>query len=162
VLCASLPSSGSTWLFNAVAELLRHTAVAAQPDQVAQFYADRMADFPELVEMPDYLVVKTHTADAPLRLLWRIAGGPLLITVREPRDAVASLMSRFGFPFDIALKNVQDAAACMVDLAAFGASLILRYEDRFASLIAKRPWSRWLAASGSRYRLRSPREYSGR
>jgi hypothetical protein len=110
---------------------VRHTTAADQPDQVAQFYADRMADFPELVEMPDYLVVKTHTADALLRWLWRIAGGPLLITVREPRDAVASLMSRFGFPFDVALKNVGAAAACMVDLAALGASLVLRYEDRF-------------------------------
>jgi sulfopyruvate decarboxylase alpha subunit len=90
-----------------------------------------MNDFPELEELPDYLVVKTHVVARSLRLLWRVAGGSLLITVREPRDAVASLMLRFGFPFDVALKSVEDSGACLVGLASHGNPLILRYQDRF-------------------------------
>jgi hypothetical protein len=141
VLCAGLYSSGSTWLFNAVADLLR-CAASASPDTggmpsastpatVAQFYADSMDGFPEFAELPDFLVVKTHLAGPSLRFLARFAGGPLLITVRDPRDAVASLMARFDQRFERALRAVERAAACMVDLAAIGRPRILRYEDRF-------------------------------
>ena len=134
VLCAGLPRSASTWLFNAVADLLRSSAGAAPDDAsatVEQFHAESMDAFPELRELPDYLVVKTHLAPPSMRLLWRIAEGPVLITVREPRDAVASLMSAFSFTFDAAFKVVESAAACMVELALLGTPLILRYEDRF-------------------------------
>jgi hypothetical protein len=130
VLCAGLYSSGSTWLFNAVAGLLR-SSVGTSDVRLVQFFADSLDDFPELEALPDYLVVKSHATAPTMRLLWRIAQGPLLITVRDPRDAVASLITRFGFSFDLALQLVVSAGECMVDLQSSGTALILRYEDRF-------------------------------
>jgi len=134
VLCAGLPRSAWTWLFNAVAALLRAAPGAALFDAsatIVQFHAESLEEFPELEELPDYLVVKTHLAPPSMRLLWRFTEGPTLVTVREPRDAVASLMSQFGFPFDAAFEVVERAAACMVALTSLGAPLILCYEDRF-------------------------------
>lgn len=134
VLCAGLPRSASTWLFNAVADLLRGSAGAtsAEPSvTVVQFHAESMDEFPDLAELPDYLVVKTHLMPPSMRVLWRVTGGPLLFSVRDPRDAVASAMSQFGFPFDAAYKLVERAAASLVELASIGAPLILYYEDRF-------------------------------
>jgi hypothetical protein len=143
VLCAGLHSSGSTWLFNAVADLLRSAvtnfpgsldspvASAAAEPAVAQFYADSVDAFPEFAELPQYLVVKTHLAANSLHFLARFAAGPILIAVREPRDAVASLMSRFDMPFEDALTAVAGAGTRMVTLSQIGTPLILRYEDRF-------------------------------
>ena len=143
VVCAGVHSSGSTWLFNAVADLLR-SAITNVPGPfnspvtgdvaeagVAQFFAESVDAFPEFAELPKYLVVKTHVAENSLLFLARFAAGPILISVREPRDAVASLMVRFDMPFEDALTAVVGAAKRSITLLQIGTPLVLRYEDRF-------------------------------
>jgi hypothetical protein len=130
VLCAGLYRSGSTWLFNAVTGLLRSSDGIADV-RVVQFFADSLDGFPAFDALPDYLVVKSHAGVPTMRMLWRIAQGPILITVRDPRDAIASMMTGFGFSFDLALELVVSAGASLVDLLSSGAALVLRYEDRF-------------------------------
>jgi hypothetical protein len=143
VVCAGVHSSGSTWLFNAVADLLRSTVtnVPSSLDRpvtsdmaeagVAQLFAESVDAFPEFAEFPQYLVVKTHVAENSLLFLARFAAGPILISVREPRDAVASLMVRFDMPFEDALADVVGAAKRSIALLQISTPLVLRYEDRF-------------------------------
>jgi hypothetical protein len=75
-------------------------------------------------------VVKTHIPSAALLFLARFLGGASFLTVREPRDAIASLMQRFHHTFDNALAEVAAGSVRMVALAE-DRPFLLRYEDRF-------------------------------
>lgn len=125
VLCAGLKSSASTWLYNAVIGLLR-----ADGRRVAAFYADDIADFPRGAERADTIVVKTHIPSPALQFAARMAGAVVFVTVREPRDAVASLMRRFHHRFDNCLREVAPGAAAMAELTQMK-PCVLRYEHRF-------------------------------
>jgi hypothetical protein len=127
VLCAGLYSSGSTWLFNVVARLYEATHLERS---LARFYSDDLYSFPEFSSVPDVCVVKTHIPDRSLQILAACCLSPVLVTLREPRDAVASLISRFDFRFESQLSGFAACASRMIDLARSGA-LVLRYEDRF-------------------------------
>ena len=129
VLCAGLQSSGSTWLFNVVIELLR--ASSGSHSAVVPFFANTADAFPEFDAAPEYLVVKTHAPARSLRFLAEFAAGPVLMSVRDPRDAVASLMSRFRSSFDIARERVVQSAAALVALSRSGRVELLHYETRF-------------------------------
>jgi Sulfotransferase domain len=134
-LCAGLKSSGSTWLYNAVVQLVeddhRRSRRKQQRTGLLRFYADGMRDFPPGAEQASALVIKTHIPSHSLEFLTRFARGSVLITVREPRDAVASLMQRFDHRFEACLKEVAANASRMVDLFQSGEALVFRYEDRF-------------------------------
>ncbi|HEX3944512.1 MAG TPA: sulfotransferase domain-containing protein [Rhizomicrobium sp.] len=132
VLCAGLKSSGSTWLYNAVIQLMRFS-VRASGDRrpVRSFYAEDVATFPPAARQTDSLIIKTHIPSPALRFLVRFTGGTVLISVREPRDAIASLMQRFDHEFDTCLEEVSAGAAAVLELANSGGHLLLRYESRF-------------------------------
>ena len=109
----------------------RRRAGHARRGDLLCFYADGLRGFPTGAEQASALVVKTHIPSPSLEFLTRFARGKVLITVREPRDAVASLMQRFDHRFASCLKEVAANAARMVDLFRNGDALVLRYEDRF-------------------------------
>lgn len=127
VLCAGMHSSGSTWLYNVVAAVLR----CAYGSSVAQFYAEDVADFPALGDEIGACAVKTHLPAPALQDRARTDQAPVLLSVREPRDAIASLMARFEQPFEGAARAVCDCAPHLVALKQAAPALILRYEDRF-------------------------------
>jgi hypothetical protein len=132
VLCAGLKSSGSTWLYNAVIQLMRASLRASGTRRpVKPFYAEDLAAFPPAVRKTDCLIVKTHIPSPALRFLVRFTGGTVFISVREPRDAIASLMQRFDHGFDTCLEEVSAGAAAVLELADSGRHLLLRYESRF-------------------------------
>jgi hypothetical protein len=137
VLCAGLKSSGSTWLYNAVIQLcesgFQRGSKDEGPGRVLPFYADRIEDFPPGADSADLLVIKTHVPSPALAFLTSFARGTVLITVREPRDAIASLMKRFGHEFEASLQEVGRNAARLVALSGVGRPVILRYEDGFFS-----------------------------
>ena len=144
ILCAGTKSSASTWLYNVVAEILRHRGEAeansyTRADEsrspvygnVRQFYADSPRGFSKYDPRVDTLVVQTQQ---PSDALSALAGRPqfqVVMTIREPRDAVASLMKRFGFSFSGAFKAVAEGDARIVELFRRSAPLVLRFEDRF-------------------------------
>jgi hypothetical protein len=130
ILCAGLKSSGSTWLYNVVIRLLKETTPELR-HRVAAFYADRVALFPKGSEKARYLVVKSHVPSESLLLVTRLSRGPILLTIREPRDSVVSLMQRFRFTFDAALKDVGEEAARIVEFSRARDVMLFRYEDRF-------------------------------
>lgn len=131
ILCAGLKSSGSTWLYNAVLQLIEAATRGGTKEACLPFYADSLGDFPPAAKRAATLIVKTHRPSRSIELLTRILRGKVLITVREPRDAIASLMQRFHHRFETCLGEVTINANRTVDISAEGDPLILRYEDRF-------------------------------
>jgi hypothetical protein len=122
-----LHGSASTWVFNVARELLVATY---GPDKVHSCFAGKTEDLSDAATPPGrHIVAKTHGWPS-MPAFAREWGGRLLISVRDPRDAVLSVMQRFGEPFDRSLRGVgQD---CRVTMACAGAGVaVLRYEDRF-------------------------------
>jgi hypothetical protein len=135
VLCAGLKSSGSTWLYNAVVQLcesgFRRGSKNGGARRVLPFYADRLEDFPPGADSAGLLIVKSHVPSPALAFLTSFAGGTTFVTVREPRDSIASLMKRFGHEFETSLQEVGRSAGRLVELSGVGRPTILRYEDGF-------------------------------
>ena len=127
ILCAGLKSSGSTWLYNVVIRLLKET----RSGKIAAFYADKVALFPKKSEQAQFLVVKCHVPSEPLLFATRLTRGRIFLTIREPRDSVVSLMQRFRYPFEAALKDVAEEAARIVEISRARDVVLLRYEDGF-------------------------------
>jgi hypothetical protein len=130
VLCAGIKSSGSTWLYNVVIRLLKEASPGSKR-AVAAFYADKVALFPKGSEKARHLVVKSHLPSDPLLFVTRLTRGPIFLTVREPRDSVVSLMQRFRFSFDAALKDVSEEATRIVEFSRARDVVLFRYEQEF-------------------------------
>jgi len=129
VVCAGMYSSGSTWLFNALRGIGKASLGA---DAVASCFADQLEQLPQPDPRIRLLVVKCHRPSTGHLWLTRTGGGAFLSTVRDPRDAVASLMQRFGQSFDEALAQVTESAQRLAELApCIGEPL--RYESGFPS-----------------------------
>jgi hypothetical protein len=126
VLAAGMVGSGSTFLYNAVREILtsdpRIPAVATYSDE-----------WNPLFLMHRRLVLKSHWG---IRALTPLAeSGVLLpiVSVRHPGDCVCSDMERFGFAFDFALKRVELSLKFCAALRQIQETVLYRYEDRFAA-----------------------------
>ncbi|HEY8696139.1 MAG TPA: sulfotransferase domain-containing protein [Rhizomicrobium sp.] len=131
-LCAGLKSSGSTWLYNAVIQILEAgRARSGKRRSLAAFYAEDLRMFPANAEFAGQLAVKTHIPSASLQFLARFVRAKIFITVREPRDAIASLMQRFDHEFANCLAEVAAGAERIIELSKAPNVLILRYEDGF-------------------------------
>ncbi|HWE06323.1 MAG TPA: hypothetical protein VG274_06415 [Rhizomicrobium sp.] len=145
ILCAGAKSSASTWLYNVVEEILRRRGEAeassyTRADEsplshahgnVRQFYADSPRGFSRYDPRVDTLVVQTQQPSDALSALAACPRFQVVMTIREPRDAVASLMKRFGFSFAGAFRAVAEGDARIVGLFRRRAPLVLRFEDRF-------------------------------
>jgi hypothetical protein len=125
-LCCGLNSSGSTWLFN----LLREICLA-EGWRFLSLFAASEADLLPLLVGTARIVVKLHAPPPALRSFIAGCGEPLLMTVRDPRDAVVSLMRRFGQGFDAALDQIAASAESLAELAKLRPIEALRYEDGF-------------------------------
>lgn len=129
ILCAGQYGSASTWLYNAVHALL---AAAIGEARIHRQFADSAEDLPD---RPDdrALVIKAHQPGASLLWLLARGGGRAVITLRDPRDAAASLIGRFGFAYPMVAARIARSGAALPRLAASGLPcLLLRYEAGFA------------------------------
>jgi hypothetical protein len=129
IICAGLYGSGSTWTFN----LMRGLLEAGGRDFVSEYFEHKipMAWLESHARAPT-LLMKTHK---PCDILVGCAlqGAPVVLTVRDPRDAVASLMTRFSYTCEEAIGVVLDSAEHLLRLAAVCEPLILKYEDGYLS-----------------------------
>jgi len=122
--CLGMYASASTWTFN----LVQKVALSLAPTKpvIAVFVVDTL---PDCDDDSGTLVVKTHGAPVARELGQRAKA--IFITIRDPRDAVASLMRHNKAPFDLAL-NVTDAAAwTCAQFITHRRAVLLRFEDRF-------------------------------
>jgi hypothetical protein len=125
--CLGMFSSASTWTFN-VAQKLAASITPAKP--VTPLFIDLDDVLP-----PDFdaeegtLVVKTHGTRVGRELSRRAAA--IIVTIRDPRDAVASLMRHNKAPFDTALRMTELSASTCAKYIMPRKSIVLRFEDRF-------------------------------
>jgi hypothetical protein len=134
ILCLGLKSSGSTWLYNVAIRILKEARPAKGEGRakVAAFFADNEGMLPDGAATADILIIKTHEPSKAILFLTRFSRGRVLVSVREPRDSVASLMQRFDHSFESALRDVRVGSKFVVDLSHEKETLTLRYEDGFA------------------------------
>ena len=139
VACIGLKSSGSTWLYNVIAQLLkaqetqkaRRSPSRKAPAGVMQFYADSVESFPAKTEDASHIVVKAHVPSRSLEFLLNFNRAVVLLTVRDPRDSVTSVLQRFGHRFDDALREIAQGSEWLTRFAKTYHPPVLRYEDRF-------------------------------
>ncbi len=128
VITLGLYGSASTWIFNVVREALN---AAYGAERVCAYYADAIALILQDGAIPGRVaLVKMHVGDESLASFVHLAQPLLLLSVRDPRDAVVSLMQRFGQDFDKAAARVVQSAQRIFPFAAAGHPY-LRYEDNF-------------------------------
>lgn len=77
-----------------------------------------------------FMLAKSHSPRPSLRNLIDPGRVPVIITLREPRDAVASMMLRWNIGFDLACERVSRSAGALATFADCPA-LRFRYEDGF-------------------------------
>jgi hypothetical protein len=136
-----LHGSASTWVFNVVRELV--IAVHGE-DRVLAVYADTEAQVPDdSTRRGRHLVIKSHQGSGEFDAWLAATRVPLILSVRDPRDAAMSMSQRFGVPLAQAVGWLVQDCNRMIRLAA-GNHTLLRYEDRFFDDIV---WTRHLAAT---------------
>ncbi|MEA1675115.1 sulfotransferase domain-containing protein [Nitrospirillum sp. BR 11163] len=96
-------------------------------------YANDLAHYVGIGEKAKVpVVLKTHHPDTMMQLRIAHEDIPTIITLRDPRDCVASLMRRFDQPFNEAfayvLRSVRRVQSCV---AQGRRTLVFRYEDGF-------------------------------
>lgn len=128
IWCVGAYASGSTWAFNAAIRLAELSGPVATRfvntrDDAAGLAAGRHA-------------VKTHDVPPDVAESLAAAATATLVTLRDPRDAVTSLMRYQRFPFDLALDWVGRSARFAAATARRPGALVLRYEDGFCDLPA--------------------------
>jgi hypothetical protein len=127
ILCVGLKSSGSTWLYNVCIQLLK----AKYRSGVAAFYADNFAMFPPDTERARVIAIKAHEPSKGLVYLSRATRGQMFLTLREPRDAIASLMQRFDHTFESAFGETERQSKRIAELDREEKMTTYRYEDGF-------------------------------
>ena len=125
--CQGMFASGSTWLYNVA------LAVAGRLEPQRPVRGRFVFDVRDTsgLDRHDVLhVVKAHQARGGVAAL-AANSEALLVTLRDPRDAVVSLMQHQGFSFYRALLNVGYAAEACVRLASHPRAVTLHYERGF-------------------------------
>ena len=98
VLTIGLHGSASTWVFNAVRELL---CCALGEDRVLAIYADEVHDIPDAATIGErHLVIKSHHGSAALDEWVERVRPTIVLSIRDPRDAAISMARRFGVPLN--------------------------------------------------------------
>jgi hypothetical protein len=128
IITAGLFGSGSTWMFNIVNTMLSLNFPEAR---LLRIYTEEFLDEDIPRDGMDCVVAKTHRPPSAVRLLARVSNIPILLTLRDPRDAVASMMRRFGYEFGGALEFIRLSGEALAPLVSSPNVLLLRYEDGF-------------------------------
>jgi tetratricopeptide (TPR) repeat protein len=132
--CAGLHSSGSTWMFNLVREICRTQGI-----EFVSLHRDSEVNLPWEVLGSQLIVVKTHNPLAGFQSIIAGCSEPAVITVRDPRDAVVSLMQRFpnsqAASFNEAVKTIAFSAQNLLSLLRLREVPVFRYEDGFVGSV---------------------------
>jgi hypothetical protein len=130
IISAGLFGSGSTWMFNVISMIM---SLGHPQWRLFKTYTDHFLDEDVPQHDMDGVLAKTHRLPSAVRLLARLSDTPIILTVRDPRDAVASVMSRFRLDFDCALEDIRQSGEALAPLAFSPNVLTFRYEGRFTA-----------------------------
>ena len=127
IMMGGMYSAGTTWAFN----VLRNICVL-QDKPVFSAYTQSMK--PKLLEhfqSHDVLLFKGHILGKSFQNFIHKTPATLIVPVRDPRDAICSLMNRFNYSFSHALHAVSTSAENILNVQTKLPHLILRYEAGF-------------------------------
>jgi hypothetical protein len=128
IATVGLHGSASTWVFNIIRELVTATL---GPDQVLTFYADTLDQLPdETARAGRNLVFKSHHGSPELDGWLQARDAPIILSLRDPRDACLSMTQRFAAPLAQSARWIADDCRRLTRLAGLGYPQ-LRFEDRF-------------------------------
>ena len=130
IACFGLHSSGSTWTYNAVREICKAGSIP-----FVSVHRDSSANLPWDAPGRPLIIAKTHNPMADFQKYIFGSDDPVVITVRDPRDALVSYMQRFpktlGKDFALALESIALSATRLVDIVRRRKAAVFRYEDGF-------------------------------
>ncbi len=127
IWCLGMYASGSTWLYNAV----RQTAEVVRPDmEVRGTYTESLG---VLQALPGGVchVVKTHDLGQAETDFLALNAARIVISIRDPRDAVTSLMQYMRHGFPKAIDKVERSAAICAHFATDERAEVFSYDAGF-------------------------------
>ncbi len=126
VWCLGMYASGSTWLFNAA----RAVAGVLYPQQrVAGHFVEELRP---LRALPRALnVVKTHDLGPAAARFMAERADVILISLRDPRDAVTSMVQHMQLDFAPALQRAETSAQFAASFAGDARAALFIYESGF-------------------------------
>lgn len=126
--CLGMFASGSTWIVHT----LRTTGTLLFPGEphVSRF-VETPGGLPAGWSSSPRLIVKTHHLDDTAALLLLRGAKHIWISIRDPRDSVASLMTYMHVDFQTALANVAKSARQCERVFENEKCTMFRYEERF-------------------------------
>lgn len=131
--CLGMYASGSTWVFNAA---LKIAAIVAPAKPAIGRFVVAHHELDLLQDSTHLAIIKSHDTDeAAATELARLADG-VLLSIRDPRDCVTSLMLYQRYRFADALASVERTARYCARFVAHPKVSVLRYESGFIDDIA--------------------------
>lgn len=120
--------SGSTWIFNAIRLLAMHARLPLAVSLYSDGGSEILRNIPPGTQN---VVVKVHRTDHMLMTLASLVETKIIISMRDPRDSVASLSERFSISTREAVAWLSASFASLASLPTTADRLVLHYEDRF-------------------------------
>lgn len=129
IITGGMYSSGTTWTFN----ILRKAALL-QGSLVYGCYCENLnRSMLKKLQRYDALILKGHRLGKISAEMVSNGSAKLVVPIRDPRDAICSLMKRFGHSFSGALNAVSESADNILETQVKLPHLELRYEDGFTA-----------------------------
>jgi hypothetical protein len=126
--CVGMYSSGSTWLVHA----LRCVGNVLFPDEPhISAFADTAGQLPTGWSRSDRLIIKSHDPDQTTATLLLRRADRIWVSIRDPRDSVASVMTYMHECFGSAFDAVANSARHCQRFCNEKKTVLLRYEDAF-------------------------------
>jgi hypothetical protein len=130
-LITGLLRSGSTWLYNAVRQIC-----LVECQSMYSTYSDTLTDdITTRLKDGDFVIVKSHRPSSDLLNFCLEQRGLVYLTIRDPRDCVASYMAQFTGDFGRACKKVARSCSAAVATCKASKPMIARYESGFTTNI---------------------------
>jgi Sulfotransferase domain len=121
-------SSASTWVYNVIKSILKKRGIAYDA-----YMSETMGDVKKhFAKRARTHVWKAHNLEMPLLRMIELTAAPLIISVRDPRDAAASLVTRFGAnPVEAVQQITRSIASVFSAVASVPKALVFEYELGF-------------------------------
>ena len=129
VAMCGMQRSASTWSYNVCREILQRAGLKIDPSS-GQYSPEDLAEKASEGAAPNTaLLLRSHWPHPTM--IDRLKKGEIRIvyTVRDPRDALASVMYTFENNFKNAVRDLERSLSFMDHLISNGGALLLRYPD---------------------------------
>jgi hypothetical protein len=121
--------SGSTWLFNAIQEVIRLTG-----REHAGKYSDQVDNEIETaIQTKPFFVLKCHHPSQNLLRMANEQQAIFFVTCRDPRDSISSMMNQFNTSFELAKHQIKQSCDAAILINLNNSPSILKYEESFVS-----------------------------